>query len=84
MPYTAESATSPRSEMDITTVFGTVVPGSNPGGGTKERSEFCVDRRATARGGVAQIFSRKLCVTTKDICIIGGSTKWTDSVRIES
>ncbi len=24
----------PRGEMDITTVFGTVVPGSNPGGGT--------------------------------------------------
>jgi hypothetical protein len=26
--------------MDITTVFGTVVPGSNPGGGTKVRSSF--------------------------------------------
>lgn len=24
----------PRGEMDITTVFGTVIPGSNPGGGT--------------------------------------------------
>ena len=24
-------------EMDITTVFGTVVPGSNPGGGTQKK-----------------------------------------------
>ena len=24
-------------EMDITTVFGTVVPGSSPGGGTQEK-----------------------------------------------
>ena len=30
---------SPDSEMDITTVFGTVVPGSNPGRGTDEQSE---------------------------------------------
>lgn len=28
-------ATSLCGEMDITTVFGTVVPGSSPGGGTK-------------------------------------------------
>lgn len=29
------SATCPCSETDITTVFGTVVPGSSPGGGTR-------------------------------------------------
>ena len=29
-------AKSLRGEMDITTVFGTVVPGSSPGGGTQK------------------------------------------------
>lgn len=27
--------------MDITTVFGTVVPGSNPGGGTRKKGSTC-------------------------------------------
>ena len=31
----------------------------------KERSKICASRSATARGGVAEIFSIKLSVTTK-------------------
>lgn len=34
----------PCSETDLTTDFESVIPGSTPGGGTKERSEFCVGR----------------------------------------
>ena len=29
------------SEMDITTVFGTVVPGSSPGGSTGKEGNYC-------------------------------------------
>lgn len=32
--FLLEFAICPRGEMDITPVFGTVVPGSNPGEGT--------------------------------------------------
>ena len=32
--FTIQSVDCARGEMDITTVFGTVVPGSNPGGRT--------------------------------------------------
>ena len=40
-----------RGEMDIMTVFGTVGPGSNPGGSTKirvERGFLCSRRKPTS------------------------------------
>lgn len=33
---------STRGEMDITTVFGTVIPGSSPGGCTKTKNQIFV------------------------------------------
>lgn len=43
---TRTRAKSTRGEMDITAVFGTVIPGSSPGGCTKgERSETLGTRR---------------------------------------
>ena len=54
----------PDGEMDITTDFGSVILGSNPGRGTTERSDSCAGRSATARDGVAGVFSRKRPVTT--------------------
>ncbi len=39
------------SEMDITTVFGTVVPGSNPGGCITEISRLCKAERDDASRG---------------------------------
>ena len=56
--------------MDITTVFGTVVGGSNPSGSTKQLwvvkrvlPEGFERRSAAARVGVARFFSRKILVT---------------------
>lgn len=37
LPGISLAASSLCGEMDITTVFGTVVPGSSPGGGTTQQ-----------------------------------------------
>ncbi len=61
-----------RSSTDRVPVFGTVDVGSIPAGRTRLRKVIfitfrctCASRSATARGGVAQKFSRILCVTTR-------------------
>lgn len=51
-------------EMDITTVFGTVIGGSNPSGCTKY-GVLCARQRQTCRARVGEVFSRKLWLTTE-------------------
>lgn len=56
--YTHISSLRSCGEMDIITVFGTVVPGSSPGGSTKTKGRLgagfslCASRRRLRRGGV--------------------------------
>ena len=46
------SVLSSRSETDITAVFGTAIPGSNPGGSTNRVSaDLCWPERVGARRG---------------------------------
>ena len=49
--------TSPRGEMDITADFGSAIPGSNPGEGTRNKS---IRHDTMSRGGHGLVVERVL------------------------
>ena len=55
----------PCGEMDITTVFGTVIAGSSPAGDTSERSEIVSSEKANCLAFV-RIRKAERCVSLSD------------------